>query len=69
VGFLNYNILFLLIFSAVLRDFDQYWGSRTFFEAISLGEVGRLLPTSNIYKPEVLEAIGEVQNRKMLKIC
>jgi hypothetical protein len=42
-----------------------YWA---LFEARSWGEVGRLLPTSYIYKPWVLEAIEEVQRRFMLNI-
>jgi hypothetical protein len=35
--------------------FGGYWA---LFEARSWGEVGRWLPTSDLYKPEVLEAMG-----------
>jgi hypothetical protein len=37
------------------------------FEAISWEEVGRLMPTSNLYKPGVLGSIKEVQKREMLR--
>jgi hypothetical protein len=47
-----------------LANIGGYWA---LFEARSWGEVGRLLPTSGLYKPEVLEAMEEVQNRFMLK--
>jgi hypothetical protein len=35
-----------------------FGGSWALFEAISWDEVGRLLPTSGLYKLEALEAIG-----------
>jgi hypothetical protein len=47
-----------------LANIGGYWA---LFEARSWGEVGRWLPTSSLYKPEVLEAMEEVQNRFMLK--
>jgi hypothetical protein len=43
--------------------FGQYWA---LFEARSWGEVGRLLPTLDLYKLRVLEAKEEVQNSFML---
>jgi hypothetical protein len=55
-------------FSAVLEILVIFGGYWALFEARSWGEVGRLLPTSSLYKPEVLEAMEEVQNRFMLKI-
>jgi hypothetical protein len=39
-------------------------GSGALFEARSWGEVGRLLPTSSLYKPEVLGSLREVQKRR-----
>jgi hypothetical protein len=43
-------------------------GFGALFEARSWGEVGRLLPTSSLYKPEALEAIKrEVHNIEMMK--
>jgi hypothetical protein len=39
-------------------------GSGALFEARSWGEVGRLLPTSSLYKPEVLGSLREVQRRR-----
>jgi hypothetical protein len=49
-----------LIFSTGLRDFGGSWA---LFEVISWGEVGRLLPTSRIYKKKVIEAMREVYIR------
>jgi hypothetical protein len=48
-----------------LANIGGYWA---FFEAKSWGEVGRLLPTLDIYKTRLLEAMEEVQNRFMLNI-
>jgi hypothetical protein len=62
-----YNMIFN-DFSAVLEILVIFGGYWALFEARSWGEVGRLLPTSDLYKPEVLEAMEEVQNRFMLKI-
>jgi hypothetical protein len=45
-------------YSIVLEIFGQYWGILGLFEARSWGEVGRWLPTSDIYKQGVLEAMG-----------
>jgi hypothetical protein len=44
-------------------------GSGALFEAKSWGEVGSLLSTSSLYKPELLGNLREVQNRKILKNC
>jgi hypothetical protein len=41
-----------------------FGGSGALFEARSWEEVGRLLPTSNLYKPEVLGSLREVQKRR-----
>jgi hypothetical protein len=49
----------------ILVIFGGYWA---LFEARSWGEVGRWLPTSDLYKPGVLEAMEEVQSRFMLNI-
>jgi hypothetical protein len=38
-------------------------GSVARFEARSWEEVGRRIPTQNLYKPGVLSSIGEVHNR------
>jgi hypothetical protein len=48
-----------------LANIGGYWA---LFEARSWGEVGRLLPNSDIYKTRVVEAKEEVQNKFMLKI-
>jgi hypothetical protein len=47
-----------------VANIGGYWA---LFEARSWGDVGRLLPTSSLYKPEVFESMEEVQNRFMLK--
>jgi hypothetical protein len=49
--------MILWIFLAVLGDLAHFWGILALFEARSWGEVGRLLPTSSLYKLEVLEAM------------
>jgi hypothetical protein len=67
VGFYTLLYDFNWIFSAILEILVIFGGYWALFEARSWGEVGRLLPTSIIYKPEVLEAMEEVQNRFMLK--
>jgi hypothetical protein len=45
-------------FSADFGDLSIFGGSWALFEARSWGEVGRWLPTSGLYKPEALEAMG-----------
>jgi hypothetical protein len=54
----------LLIFSLILGILAIIGGSGALFEARSWGEVGRLLPTSSLYKLEVLGSLGEVQKRR-----
>jgi hypothetical protein len=48
---------------------DIIGGTGALFKARSWGEVGSLLPTSSLYKPEVLGNLREVQNREMLNNC
>jgi hypothetical protein len=42
----------------ILRILVIFGRSGALFEARSWEEVGRMLPTSNIYKPEVLGSLG-----------
>jgi hypothetical protein len=70
----EYEVSFLLPWASefcprFLANIGGYWA---LFEAKSWEEVGRWLPTSNIYKLGLLEAMGrswEVQNRFMLPDC
>jgi hypothetical protein len=46
-----------VIFGTILEIFGPFWGKLGLFEARSWEEVGRWLPTSDIYKPGLLEAM------------
>jgi hypothetical protein len=62
-------VLFLMISSGqfwrFLALFGGYWA---LFEAKSWGEVGRWLPTSDLYKPGLLEAMGGYSEKFMMNI-
>jgi hypothetical protein len=67
-GVLLYNSDFLGIiqqFLEILVIFGGYW---VLLEARSWGGVGRWLPTSDIYKPRLLEDKEECHNRFILNI-
>jgi hypothetical protein len=55
-------------FFSSFGDFGHFWGILGPFLGQILGEVGRWLPTSDLYKPGLLEAMEEVQSRFMLNI-
>jgi hypothetical protein len=69
VGLLHYNNDFIGIiqqFLEILVIFEEYW---SLFKTRSWGEVGRWLPTSDLYKLVLLEAMGGDSEKVMLKIC
>jgi hypothetical protein len=57
-----------MIFQQILEILAIFGGYWALFEARSWGEVGRWLPTSDLYKPGLLEAMKEIQSRFMLNI-
>jgi hypothetical protein len=62
--------LYYMIFNGFLSQFWEilaiFGGSGALFEARSWGEVGSLLPTSSLYKPEVL---GSLRGRFRIGKC
>jgi hypothetical protein len=58
-----------LIYRSVFGDFGYYWEILGLFVARYWGEVERWLPTSDLYKPDLLEAMEGIQRRFMLNIC
>jgi hypothetical protein len=55
---LHYRIVIFMILGLLLEIFALFGGYWALFEARSWEEVGRWLPTSDLYKPGLLEAMG-----------
>jgi hypothetical protein len=53
-----YVMILMDFFNRFLEILSIFGGSWALFEARSWGEVGRWLPTSGLYKPGLLEAMG-----------
>jgi hypothetical protein len=57
MGFNFIIVILLMIFQQIWRFLALFGGYWALFEARSWGEVGRWLPTSDLYKPGLLEAM------------